>query len=67
MATSVLKVEGISCQHCVQAVSNAVSALPGVNSVNVDLPAKTVTVAYESADLAGIRAAIQDQGYDVVD
>jgi copper chaperone len=32
-----LKVEGMSCQHCVSAVNDALSALPGVEKVKVDL------------------------------
>ncbi|MBK5245446.1 MAG: heavy-metal-associated domain-containing protein, partial [Eubacteriaceae bacterium] len=37
-----LNVEGMSCSHCEKAVKNAVGALDGVASVDVDLAQKTV-------------------------
>ena len=40
MKNITLKVEGMSCSHCVNAVSNAVTALAGVSGVNVDLAGK---------------------------
>ena len=51
-----------------KAVSGAVNALPGIESVKVDLAAKTVAVAHDAAKsgLEAIKAAIEDQGYDVV-
>jgi copper chaperone len=47
MEKSVLRVNGMSCQHCVKAVETAVGALPGVSGVSVDLAAKTATVEYD--------------------
>ncbi|MDR3086230.1 MAG: cation transporter, partial [Christensenellaceae bacterium] len=35
MAKTVLKVEGMSCEHCVRAVTNAVNSLPGIDGVAV--------------------------------
>ena len=63
-----LTVEGMSCQHCVKAVTNAVSALPGIGNVAVDLTAKTVSVDYDPAQstLEAIKTEIEDQGYDVI-
>ena len=68
MEKSIIRVDGMSCQHCVKAVSGAVNALPGIESVEVDLAAKTVAVAHDAAksSLEAIKAAIEDQGYDVV-
>jgi len=68
MQTTVLKVDGMSCEHCVKAVKNAVDALSGIGSVNVDLKAKTVTVEHDptQAPLDKIKAEIEDQGYDVL-
>lgn len=57
-------VEGMSCQHCVNAVTEEVSSVAGVTGVSVDLPAKTVTVAGD-ADDAAVRAAIDEAGYEV--
>ena len=62
MEASVIRVDGMSCQHCAKAVTGAV-----IESVEVDLAAKTVAVAYDAAQssLEAIKAAIEDQGYDV--
>ena len=40
-----LKVNGMSCGHCVKAVEGSVGELEGVNSVKVDLASGTVAVA----------------------
>ena len=68
MEKTVLQVQGMSCQHCVKAVHNAVSALPGVQSVEVNLAGKTATVTYDpdQCPLEKIKLEIEDQGYDVV-
>ena len=60
----VLNVEGMSCGHCVSAITAAVQPLPGVTGVEVDLGAGTVTVA-GAADRKAVTAAIEDCGYDV--
>jgi len=69
MEESVIKVEGMSCEHCVKAVEGAVGALPGIAHVAVDLKKKSVTVKYnpEESTLDAIKAEIDDQGYDVVE
>lgn len=69
MATTILKVEGMSCQHCVKAVTGAVGEVDGVSNVSVDLEAKTVTVDHDSdkAPIDKIKFEIEDQGYDVVE
>lgn len=63
-----LTVEGMSCNHCVMAVKKALTGLEGIRQVEVDLQAKKVRVDYEdgTANLQGIRAAIEGQGYKVV-
>lgn len=68
MEKTVLKVEGMSCEHCVKAVTKAVEALPGIENVSVDLKSKAVTVKYDPAQssLDAIKAEIDDQGYEVV-
>lgn len=68
MVQVVLRVEGMSCEHCEKAVKGAVSALDGVSHVEVSLPDKRVTVDYDEAkaDEAQMKEAIEDQGYDVV-
>jgi copper chaperone len=68
MEQTIINVEGMSCEHCVAAVTNAVSALPGASRVAVDLAAKTVTVHFDPALVTADQIAdtIEDQGYDVV-
>jgi copper chaperone len=67
MTTERFQVPGISCQHCVNAITNEVSALSGVQRVSVELDSKTVTVEHaESVPSAAIVAAINEAGYDEV-
>jgi copper chaperone CopZ len=58
-------VEGMSCGHCVTAITGEVTKVAGVSDVAVDLAAGTVTVSGE-ADDAAVRAAIDEAGYTVV-
>lgn len=68
MEKSIIKVDGMSCEHCVKAITNAVSALPGIGSVEVSLDAGTVTIEHEPAQspLDSIKYEIEEQGYDIV-
>ncbi len=68
MTKTVLKVDGMSCEHCVKAITKAVGALDGVGGVRVDLSGKTGEVEYDpgKSALENIKAAIEDQGYEVV-
>ena len=68
MENIMIKVEGMSCSHCEDAVKKAVKALEGVDQVSVSLEDKTVSVDYDSkaVSLDSIKQAIEDQGYDVV-
>lgn len=61
-----IKVQGMTCNHCKASVTEAVSKVPGVASVDVDL-LKGEAAWTESApvDVNAIRAAIQDIGFDV--
>ena len=67
MENVTLKVDGMSCGHCVKAVEGSVGELSGVKKVEVDLNGKTVTVGYDpdSVSIDAIKEAIDDQGYDV--
>jgi copper chaperone len=57
-------VPGISCEHCKHAIEDEVGTVAGVDSVTVDVDAKTVTVVGEAVDEA-VRAAIDEAGYEV--
>ncbi|MFZ5651567.1 MAG: copper ion binding protein [Bacillota bacterium] len=67
MAEEVLKVQGMSCNHCKMAVEKAVKNLPGVSAAEVDLSAGTVSVTFDPglANLDKIAAAIDRAGYKV--
>jgi copper chaperone CopZ len=57
-------VPGMHCAHCVAAVEAEVSAVPGVESVVVELETKRVDVAGGTLDDAAIRSAIEEAGYE---
>ena len=57
-------VRGMSCGHCKAAVTEEVSAVGGVESVDVDLDTKLVVVHGESLDDTALRAAIDEAGYE---
>jgi copper chaperone len=68
MTEITLSVPEIHCGHCKMAIEGAVSPLPGVQRVEVDVAAATVALAFEPpATLSQIVAAIEDQGYSVPD
>ena len=66
--TSTYTGTGMTCGHCVTAVTTELSALPGVADVQVDLGtgAVTVTSAQPLADDA-VRAAVDEAGYELAD
>ena len=57
-------VDGMSCAHCKAAVTEEVSAVAGVDAIDVDLDTKLVRVSGSGLDDAAIRAAIGEAGYD---
>ncbi|KXK58237.1 copper-transporting ATPase [Micromonospora rosaria] len=68
MVTTSYQVQGMTCGHCVQAVSTEVGAVDGVSDVQVDLASGRVTVTSDRpVDPAAVRAAVDEAGYEVVD
>nr|WP_203779500.1 cation transporter [Actinoplanes philippinensis] len=66
--TSTFTVKGMTCSHCVQSVTQELSALPGVTAVEVDLASGGVTVASDQAlDDEAVRAAVDEAGYELAD
>ncbi|WPB57028.1 heavy-metal-associated domain-containing protein [Xylophilus sp. GOD-11R] len=57
------KVEGMSCQHCVRAVTQAIEDLDPSAEVTVDLADGRVDVTAASQPREAIRQAIQEAGY----
>lgn len=61
-----VNIEGMSCNHCVKHVEEALKELEGVSGVAVSLEKKNAVVDMKS-DVADdlIKAAVEDAGYDV--
>ena len=64
ITTHQLQVKGMSCQHCVKAVTKAIQSLDSHAAVSVELPQGTVTVQ-TSLSRASTAKAISDEGYTV--
>jgi copper chaperone len=65
---SILKVKGMSCQHCVMSVTKALTQFEGIKNVQVDLAKGEVRFDNtKSVASDRIRNAITDAGYQVVD
>ncbi|MGC8658504.1 MAG: heavy-metal-associated domain-containing protein [Desulfomonilaceae bacterium] len=63
---TVIKVKGMSCQHCVMAVKKVLSSLNGVKDVNVDLEKGQATITHEAPiDMNDARQRIEKAGYEV--
>lgn len=58
------QVEGMSCNHCVGAITRAVHAVDPSAQVAADVPAQSVKVQ-SGADGQAIRQAIEAAGYPV--
>ncbi|HKI56396.1 MAG TPA: cation transporter [Trueperaceae bacterium] len=57
-----LKVEGMTCHHCVMAVTKALESVAGVTSAKVDLDNGSAVVDGD-ADVQAMIAAVQEEGY----
>jgi copper chaperone len=58
--------EGMTCQHCVRSVTEEVSEVRGVESVEVDLASGRVTVTGSDFADEAVRTAVAEAGYEVV-
>ncbi|TDD93396.1 heavy-metal-associated domain-containing protein [Actinomadura rubrisoli] len=59
-------VAGMTCGHCVSAVTEEVERVAGVTSVDVDLKTGTVTVTSDGpVDAALIQGAVEEAGYEL--
>jgi copper chaperone len=65
--TTTLQVQGMTCNHCKMAVTNALQQLEGVNRVEVHLEKGTVDVDFDETkvSIAQLKEAVEEQGYDV--
>lgn len=62
-----IKIEGMSCGHCVKAVRSALEALAGVDVHAVEIGTAQVGYDTEATDAAQIVEAIEDAGYTVLE
>ncbi len=62
--TITFNITGMTCDHCVHAVTNAVKETPGVSAVTVSLDEKSAVVSGEQIDISKIIAAVAEEGYE---
>ncbi len=65
MATTTLKVQGMTCNHCVMRVAKALKAVPGVQDAQVDLQKAEAMVTHDEAKVGKekLAAAVAEAGY----
>jgi len=64
---TVLQIEGMSCNHCVKHVKEALEAVPGVQSADVSLEGKSAAVEHGAeADIGALKEAVTEAGYEVL-
>lgn len=67
MSTSTYAVKGMTCEHCVAAVTEEVSKISGVTDVAVDLDAGQVSITSDQAvSDDDVAAAVDEAGYELV-
>jgi copper ion binding protein len=67
MSTTTYQVTGMTCGHCVQAVTSEVSAIDGVTDVQVDLESGRATVTSDQPlDAEAVAGAVDEAGYQLV-
>ena len=67
MATTTLNVPDISCEHCERTITNALTPIAGVRTVNVDIPRKQVRLDYDEAqvNVDHVKDVLQEEDYPV--
>ena len=71
MTTTTLHVNGMTCEHCVRAVTQELSALDGVEQVAVNLvsggASSVVVTSRAPLPTAAVRGAVDEAGYELAD
>lgn len=63
-----MTIKGMSCQHCVMAVTKVLNGVAGVTDVKVDLATGRATFEETApVDVGAVAAAIRKAGYDVAE
>ena len=67
MATTVLNVPDISCEHCQRTITNALTPVDGIRGVDVDIPSKQVRVDYDESRVSveQMKEVLQEEDYPV--
>ncbi len=69
MSTATYTVTGLTCQHCVNSVTEELSTIPGVTAVAVDLVAGGASSVHVTSDAAldpdAVAAAVDEAGYQL--
>jgi copper chaperone len=67
MATTVLNVPDISCEHCEHTITGALTPVAGIRTVNVDIPARQVHVDFDEAvvNLNMLKDILKEEEYPV--
>ena len=66
MASVTLKIDGMSCGHCVSAVNKALRALPGITDLKVEIGSAAVGFDAGQVSVDKLKEAVEDEGYEVV-
>ncbi len=68
MAKTTLKIQGMTCNHCVMRVAKALKAVPGVQDAQVDLQKGEASVTFDEAKATqeNMSKAVVEAGYKVV-
>jgi copper chaperone len=67
MRQAILHIEGMSCGHCVTAVTRALGAVPGVRIEEIRIGRAKVSYDESTTDSSQIEAAVAEAGYSVVE
>lgn len=62
-----IKIEGMQCGHCSSRVKAALEKVAGVTSAEVSHETGTAVIKGESLNAAALKAAVENQGFSVVD
>ena len=65
MASTTIKVQGMTCNHCVMRVAKALKAVPGVQDAQVDLGKAQAVITFDESKVAPekLSFAIVEAGY----
>ncbi len=64
--TTIIHIKGMSCNHCVQAVTKALRDIEGVQKVEINLSSGSATLEHiNPLDMKVVRAKVEKAGYEL--